>query len=126
MSQEEMLKNEALEEILRERIGYYLSKGKTIDFWILDNPSFLDLKNLNQKRYSVLISLDNTFISWVRLRLGYFDSLEMSKVPSLDSLNRKEENYISNGFFGKIDLKFNQKTNENPLIQLQKKKLISF
>ena len=43
MSQIDMLENQVLEEILRERANYYLSKNKNIDFWLL-NKFFFDSK----------------------------------------------------------------------------------
>jgi len=41
MSQIDMLENQVLEEILRERANYYFSKNKNIDFWLLISPNFL-------------------------------------------------------------------------------------
>ena len=49
MSQKQMLKNEVLEEILRERTSYYFSKNKKIDFWILISPTFLNFFNFYEK-----------------------------------------------------------------------------
>jgi hypothetical protein len=49
MSQIDMLENQVLEEILRERANYYLSKNKNIDFWLLISPTFLKINNLLEK-----------------------------------------------------------------------------
>ena len=42
MSQKDMLQNQVLEEILRERATYYISKKKTLDFWITISADFLE------------------------------------------------------------------------------------
>ena len=49
MSQIDMLENQVLEEILRERAAYYYSKDKSIDFWLSISPSFLEDNYLNEK-----------------------------------------------------------------------------
>ena len=93
MSQKDMLQNQVLEEILRERANYYLAKKRDLDFWVLINPNFLNTNDfhekviktqffdqhkdeitdtLNSKFFSSLISFDKDFIKWIMLRLGYF------------------------------------------------------
>ena len=42
MSQKDMLQNQVLEEILRERATYYISKKRTLDFWITISSDFLE------------------------------------------------------------------------------------
>nr|QTW91503.1 hypothetical protein [Scytosiphon lomentaria] len=76
-----LLDNEPLEEILRERIQQYAREKKTIDFWIIKSPKFLnsldliDVKNkltkdgLGKAELSAIISLDEVFIKWMKLRL---------------------------------------------------------
>nr|WDB00043.1 hypothetical protein CspTHAL103_118 [Cyanidium sp. THAL103] len=68
---------EPLEEILRERVTYYLTNSIPIDFWIL-NPD--DLKSVNvidqglsfiNKPALLIISKDKNFITWLNLRLQY-------------------------------------------------------
>ena len=49
MSQQDMIQNQVLEELLRERVNYYLSKGKNIDFWLTVSPSFIFEMELNKK-----------------------------------------------------------------------------
>nr|YP_010147448.1 Ycf54 [Scytosiphon lomentaria]QQP22278.1 Ycf54 [Scytosiphon lomentaria] len=76
-----LLDNEPLEEILRERIQQYAREKKTIDFWIIKSPKFLnsldliDVKNkltkdgLGKAELSAIVSLDEVFIKWMKLRL---------------------------------------------------------
>ena len=121
MSQKDLLQNQVIEEILREKSSYYLAQGKIPDYWILISPNFInepsiDLKlrktkffqnqeqkivvKSNQKSnlefYAALVSLDEEFMNWVKLRLGYFEDLVESKqISSFDS-------YVSDGVFGKF------------------------
>ena len=37
---------EPLEEVLRERVRYYQEQGKTIDFWLVRQPAFLEAPEL--------------------------------------------------------------------------------
>ena len=76
-SQNFFLNEEPLEEILRERIEYYRSKNKKIDFWFVLNPNFIDFFDFNfhnfniNNSYAVIISLDKSFIQWLKLRMGF-------------------------------------------------------
>jgi hypothetical protein len=122
MSQKEMIQNQVLEEILRERANYYFSKQKSLDFWVTLSPLFLDNLNLHQKIlktnfykqqkssisstsstsdlnfYASLISLDKDFINWIQLRLGYFEDI------SNQSNEKNRTNYISDGIYGSFQL----------------------
>ena len=49
MDQRYMLKNYALEEILRERANNYRSAEKNIDFWVLIAPKFLSEQHFREK-----------------------------------------------------------------------------
>lgn len=134
MSQKQMLENEVLEEILRERATYYFSKKKILDFWLLIAPDFIKKANLIEKIkgtrfykqqissitsdidydfYSVLISSDKEFIKWIKLRLGYFEDF-----TNTENLNdeQKSINFTSDGIYGTLTtekddliLKSNQK-----------------
>nr|YP_009394674.1 hypothetical protein [Polysiphonia elongata]ARW63236.1 hypothetical protein [Polysiphonia elongata] len=73
------LDQEPIEEILRERINYYKSFNKEIDFWFILNPSFSDSlgnsldmthNNLN-KSVAAIVSLDKKFIQWLKLRIVF-------------------------------------------------------
>lgn len=117
MSQQDMIQDQVLEELLRERTNYYLSKNKTLDFWINIAPNFIyELKleekikksnfyvqkkglisynnSSDQNFYCALISLDKNFINWIQLRLGYFETVKNSEIESINS------NYISDGISG--------------------------
>ena len=118
MSQIDMLQNQVLEEILREKANYYFSKNKSLDFWISISPKFIDESNLKEdikvsnfykqhyseivsknknEFYSALISLDKDFINWIKLRLGYFENQKNLKSENIGS------NFISDGIYGEIN-----------------------
>jgi hypothetical protein len=126
MSQKDMLQNQVLEEILRERANYYFSKNKNIDFWLLISPNFLKLNDLsenikqtnfykqqkskisseNQKDYySCIVSLDKEFILWLQLRLGYFETIN-------SEINEK---FVSDGVYGFFDYIDNSNSLISPL-----------
>lgn len=59
MSQKDLLQNQVMEEILREKASYYNSRKKNLDYWILISPDFLFKNNLNQKLKQVNFILKN-------------------------------------------------------------------
>ena len=88
--QNDFLKNQVIEELLRERSSYYVNKNLSNDFWILLNPDFLKNNNILEKFsksnyfkkfnlekifYVVIISPNIEFINWMKLRLGYCEDL---------------------------------------------------
>ena len=119
MSQKDLLQNQVIEEILREKSSYYVSQNKTPDYWILISPNFIKEKNLdikikstrffenqqnkivfnsNQNKgiefYASLVSLDKEFMNWIKLRLGYFEEIENFE-------NEKSSGfYVSDGICG--------------------------
>ena len=76
-----LLKNEPLEEMLRERAQFLKREKKPITFWLVKSPKFLNsnqlsgMKNnlleagLSDVELTAIISLDQTFITWLKLRL---------------------------------------------------------
>lgn len=118
MSQKDFLENQVIEEILRERANFYLSQKKNKDFWILTQPTFILNKNFQEKIsksnfyqqqkqnlkssltedefFVSLVSINKEFITWVALRLGFFENIETLEVD-------KKEIYTSNGIIGKIE-----------------------
>nr|YP_009027488.1 hypothetical chloroplast protein 108 [Neoporphyra perforata]AGV01079.1 hypothetical chloroplast protein 108 [Neoporphyra perforata]AHB34982.1 hypothetical chloroplast protein 108 [Neoporphyra perforata]AHB35191.1 hypothetical chloroplast protein 108 [Neoporphyra perforata]AIA19353.1 hypothetical protein [Neoporphyra perforata]AIA19562.1 hypothetical protein [Neoporphyra perforata] len=94
-SQNFLLVKEPLEEVFRERVSYYQSNNKVIDFWLVPNPSFLDkpdmasFKNLVPNDAVAIVSTNPVFINWLKLRIGYIcigqieDNLQLSE----ESLN---------------------------------------
>lgn len=76
-SQNFLMKEEPIEEILRERKDYYIRTKKEIDFWLVTNPNFIYLEKFEQLRTQLtktsvaIISLDKKFIQWLKLRIGF-------------------------------------------------------
>nr|QCI04575.1 hypothetical protein [Apoglossum ruscifolium] len=76
-SQNFLLNEEPLEEILRERTEYYKSINKNIDFWLILNPDFIDFSEFNidylqsKNSYAAIVSLDKHFIQWLKLRMTF-------------------------------------------------------
>lgn len=76
-----LLKNEPLEEMLRERAQFLKREKKPITFWLVKSPKFLNSSQLSGMKTKLLdaglsdveltaiISLDQTFITWLKLRL---------------------------------------------------------
>ena len=110
MSQKDMLENQVVEEVVRERANYYLTRNRDLDFWILPSPKFIDDLNLNEKikstnfytqkfqknsvpYYSAFVSNDKDFIKWIELRIGYFEEINN---------NIKNKNYVSDGIKGEF------------------------
>lgn len=121
MSQQDLLQNEVIEEVVRERTNSYLLQNKKTDFWILISPKFTTSPDITQKIkqtnfykqkktdlissnnsefYSAVVSVNKEFIIWLSLRLGYFENIE-----TFTELKPANINYISNGIFGKIEQK---------------------
>ena len=72
-----LTEEEPLEEVLRERTRDYSEKGKTIDFWLVRRPCFLNSPELKDqatdipKPAAAVISTDSTFIDFMKLRMEY-------------------------------------------------------
>jgi hypothetical protein len=123
MPQQEMLVNQVLEEILRERTSSFLIRKKSRDFWLIPAPRFIysssfltkleqtnfynKKKNkinefLNEKSfsfYSVLLSTDESFINWIKLRLGYFENLSKP--------DKSDQNINCDGIFDSFNISKN-------------------
>lgn len=76
-SQDFLVKEEPIEEILRERKNYYKNACKEIDFWFVVDPNFIanamfyDNYKTLPKKCAAIISLDKQFIQWLKLRIGF-------------------------------------------------------
>ena len=76
-SQDFLVKEEPVEEILRERKNYSKSINKEIDFWFVISPPFIDKAKFDYnyvelpKECAAIISLDKQFIQWLKLRIGF-------------------------------------------------------
>jgi len=112
MTQKNLLKNQVLEELLREKSNNYQINKQQRDFWIVNSPNFLEQLNLIEKvknsnfyknnkddvnYFSCLVSLDKKYIQWIELRLGYFENIK-----DLNVLNSQK--FVSDGIVGSIDL----------------------
>ena len=68
---------EPLEEVLRERVRYYQEQGKTIDFWLVRQPAFLEDQELASlaarvpRPAAAVVSTDGHFITFLKLRLEF-------------------------------------------------------
>jgi hypothetical protein len=68
---------EPLEEVLRERVRNYQEQGKTIDFWLVTRPDFLEAPELASLAAKVprpaaaVVSTDAKFITFLKLRLEF-------------------------------------------------------
>lgn len=111
-TQTDLLKNETLEEIFRERTNQKVSQQKNPDFWAVnleDLSKFKELqnkfsqtyyyksKNINKfdknnsdNYYVAFITNDKIFHDWLELRIGYFESLDEREFVS-------NQTYKSNG-----------------------------
>ena len=126
MSQKDLLQNQVIEEILREKSSYYAAQNKTPDYWILISPNFINQKGLNIKLrktkffenqsekivlnlrenksaefYASLVSLDKEFMNWVKLRLGYFEEIDSFESQKLSG------SYSSDGICGTYSFEAN-------------------
>lgn len=72
-----LLEEEPLEEVFKERIRNYHEKEKTIDFWLVRNPAFLEAPEMAENKAKcpqppvAIISTNPQFITWLKLRLEY-------------------------------------------------------
>mmetsp|Transcript_4578 Transcript_4578/g.9840 ORF Transcript_4578/g.9840 Transcript_4578/m.9840 type:complete len:108 (+) Transcript_4578:206-529(+) len=89
-----LLEEEPLEEVLRERTNYYSMINKTIDFWLISNPSFfqktefLQLKQAMNKPIAAIVSTNPVFIDWIKLRIGYVFTGEFEEA-SIDHIKNE-------------------------------------
>lgn len=95
-SQQDILKNIVIEELLRERTNYYINKKNQLDFWIVMNPSFLfsnpilkkikksnfykqqrnNIEYNNSQYFATIITTNIEYLRWIKLRIGYFENIE--------------------------------------------------
>ncbi|MGJ5672901.1 MAG: MgPME-cyclase complex family protein [Nostochopsis sp.] len=76
-SQRFLLEEEPMEEVLRERTRNYHEQEKEIDFWVVKQPAFLEAPQMAQVKAKcpqpavAIISTNDQFITWLKLRLEY-------------------------------------------------------
>ena len=72
-----LTEEEPLEEVLRERVRHYGEQGRTIDFWLVRRPAFLEAPELAALAATVprpaaaVVSTDPRFITFLKLRLEF-------------------------------------------------------
>lgn len=92
-TQDFLLRQEPIEEILRERIRHYKSLNKDIDFWVTNDLSVLDgvslgiVKKQLTKPSIAIVSLNSKFIDWLKLRIHYVFKGSYVTSSSLDITN---------------------------------------
>ena len=80
-----MFEDEPTGEVIKERTRDYHSKEKEIDFWVVEQPAFLDAPELANLKAQVpqpaaaIVSTDKKFITWLKLRL---ENIAMGEVPA--------------------------------------------
>jgi len=95
-SQNFLLKEEPLEEVLRERFQYCYREKKPMNFWLIKSPKFLDspamvkLRNKLPNDSVAIISTNESFIRWLKLRyhhvgIGSFVAPSPNIVSPLES-----------------------------------------
>ncbi|MBW4645765.1 MAG: DUF2488 family protein [Goleter apudmare HA4340-LM2] len=83
-SQNFLLQEEPIDEVLKERIRYYHEQEKEIDFWLVKQPAFLESPELADVKAKcpqpsvAIISTNPQFITWLKLRLEYVITGEFS------------------------------------------------
>jgi Protein of unknown function (DUF2488) len=76
-SQKFLIEEEPLDEVLNERRRDYQEKNKEIDFWLVKQPAFLESSEFAQVKAkcpqpaAAIISTNQQFITWLKLRLEY-------------------------------------------------------
>lgn len=76
-SQKFLTQEEPLEEVLKERTRHYQEQEKEIDFWLVNQPAFLDAPEMAAVKAkcpqpaTAIISTNPQFITWLKLRLEF-------------------------------------------------------
>lgn len=66
-----------MDEVLRERTRHYHEQEKEIDFWLIQQPAFLEAPDLAAVKAkcpqpaAAIVSTNEQFIIWLKLRLEY-------------------------------------------------------
>jgi hypothetical protein len=76
-SQNFLLEEEPLAEVLKERTRNYHEQEKAIDFWLVKQPAFIEAPEMAAIKAKcpqpcvAVISTNAQFITWLKLRLEY-------------------------------------------------------
>jgi hypothetical protein len=72
-----LLEEEPLEEVLKERTRYYQEQEKEVDFWLVEQPAFLDAPELASVKAqcpqpaAAIVTTNKSLADWLKLRLEY-------------------------------------------------------
>jgi hypothetical protein len=83
-SQNFLINEEPIEEVLKERTRHYHEQEKEIDFWLVKQPAFLEAPEMAEIKAkcpqpaAAIISTNQQFITWLKLRLEYVITGEFS------------------------------------------------
>lgn len=72
-----LLEDEPLQEVIDERHRYYQEHNKEIDFWLIQQPAFIDAASMADIKArcpqpcTTVVSTNKEFIQWLKLRLEY-------------------------------------------------------
>ena len=76
-SQKFLLEEEPFEEVIEERIRNYQERGREIDFWLIEQPAFLDAPEMTNIKSQIpqpcaaVITTNKQLATWLKLRLEY-------------------------------------------------------
>jgi Protein of unknown function (DUF2488) len=76
-SQRFLIQEEPIAEVLKERTRYYHEQEQEIDFWLVEQPAFLEAPEMAEIKAkcpqpaAAIISTNSQFITWLKLRLEY-------------------------------------------------------
>ena len=72
-----LTEEEPLDEVLRERLRNYAENNKTVDFWLVRRPAFLqaaemaDVNSRIPQPAAAVVSTDPSFIKFLKLRMEF-------------------------------------------------------
>jgi hypothetical protein len=72
-----LTEEEPIHEVLKERHRNYQEQEKAVDFWLIDQPAFLNAPELAAAKAkcpqpaSAIVSTNPQFITWLKLRLEF-------------------------------------------------------
>lgn len=72
-----LLEEEPMAEVLKERTRHYQEQEKDVDFWLVQQPAFLNAPELASVKAhcpqpaAAIVSTNEKFITWLKLRLEF-------------------------------------------------------
>lgn len=86
-SQKFLLEEEPFEEVIEERIRNYRERDKEIDFWLIEQPAFLEASEMSDIKAKIpqpaaaVVTTNKQLATWLKLRLEYVKTGEF-EAPS--------------------------------------------